>query len=245
MFSLTPHKYLGAAVRPSKISNFLSLSTQGKCPQLGLTPVCQCLILSKRSETGPLTSVSQGVRGGVNHCYGPSGCAALGTAQDALALLLLHFPAARTLLIHTHLAIYKHLQVLSRADPKLLHPSQSSPSLYQLRDSSFPALTLGISLFWFSHGFCWPAPPVCLHPSDGHPVFKHVNWFCGLISSANLITVHSTHLLQITEKVRKLSEVKPLDFAKSPFVIILINPLLQFSNGQMPKYLANNENHSK
>lgn len=167
MFLWTPYKYLGAAVRPSKVSIFLSLSAQGECPQLELTPVCHCLMLSKRSETGPLSPVSQGLRRGVNHCNGPSGCAALGAPQDVLALLLLPFPAARTLLTHTHLAIYKHLQVLlSRADPKLLHSSQSSPSLYQLGDSLLLALTLGISLFKFSCGSCWLAPPVCLHPSE-------------------------------------------------------------------------------
>lgn len=182
------------------------------------------------------------LRRGANHSYRPSGCAALGTAQDALALLC----SQDTLLTHSHLAIYKHLHILpSRAAPKLLHHSQSSPSLHELRDSSFPALTLDISLFRFSYGSCWPIPPVCLIPLNGHPALKHINWSHGLISSTNLMTVHSLHLLQVTEKVRKLFAVKPLDFVKNPVLIIFINPLLEVSNGEIAKYLANNENHSR
>lgn len=80
MFLWTPYKYLGAAVRPSKVSIFLSLSAQGECPQLELTPVCHCLMLSKRSETGPLSPVSQG--------WGE----VLITAMDLLAVLLLVHP---------------------------------------------------------------------------------------------------------------------------------------------------------
>lgn len=82
-------------------------------------------------------------------------------------------------------------------------------------------------------------------PLKGLPALKHVNSSHGLISSTNLITTHFTHLLQVTEKVKKLSEVKPLDFVKNPVLIIIVNPLLQFLNGEMPKYLANNENHNK
>lgn len=188
------------------------------------------------------TPVSQGLRRGVNHSYRPSGCAAPGTALD---VLVLHC-SQHTLLTHTHLAIYKHLQVLSA---QLLQscstPTHQVPAC--INSGTRPSQISHLAFLNFDFHMV-PAGPLLQSAYialNAPPALEHVNWSHGLISSANLVTAHSTHLLHVTEKVRKSFEIEPLHFVKNPVLTIFINPLLQFSKGEMATYLANNKIHSR
>lgn len=177
--------------------------------------------IEQEIQTGPLTPVSKVLRRGANHSYRPSGCAALGTAQDAFALLC----SQDALLRHTHLAIYTSFPA------ELLQSCSTTANHIPacINTGTLPSQLSHLTFLYFDFHMV-PAGPFLqsawIH-LNGHPALKHINWSHGLISSTNLMTVHSLHLLQVTEKARKLFEVKPLDFVKNPVLIIFINPFFK------------------
>lgn len=193
IFSWTPHKYLGTAVSPPQ--KFPASSD--KCPQLEFTPVSSVSYWARDPNVGPWLQSHKG--------WGE----VLIIPVDLLAVLplvqpkvLLHFTAART---HCWLTpTLPSTRTCKSSSAELLQscstPANQGPAC--VNSGTLPSQLSHLAFLYFD--FLMVPAGLLLQPAcillNGHPALKHVSWSCGLISSANLITVHSIHLLRVTEK---------------------------------------------
>lgn len=143
MFSLPPHKYLGAAIRPPKFPFSSSSLPRASAPSWNSLQFASVSYWPRDPKLDPWFQSHKGwgelqitpmdILACCSWCRPRCSCISLQPGHTADSQ---HPPG------HLQAPASPSQQRCSKAAP----PHQSGPSRYQLRDCSFPALTLGISL---------------------------------------------------------------------------------------------------
>lgn len=139
------------------LCSFLSLSSEGKCPKVELTPVCQCLL---SWAGGPNLDIwLQSHKWWEKVLIIP--VVLLGMLLLVQPRMLFPFALQDSLLAHAQLAIYKQLQVsLSKAAPKLVRSQPVSlQTLFLPSCSTWHLFILNFIRFLLDNSFCLSRPP--------------------------------------------------------------------------------------